>query len=66
MKKKKQKTDRQVLKELFPPEIVREVDAILDDVDNPGTKVRRKNPGGQKPPKPWGRRWVEEKKHSAE
>src|SRR5438477_12812993 len=29
-KKKRQKSDRQVLKELFPPEIVREVDATLE------------------------------------
>ena len=61
MKKKRQKTDHQVLKELFPPEIVEEVDTILQEVDNP-PKLRRKNPTGEKPPKPWGRKWTEGKK----
>jgi hypothetical protein len=65
MKKKRQKTDRQVLKELFPPEIVAEVDAILDDVDNP-PKNLRENPSGRKSPKPWGRKWAEQKKRLVE
>ncbi|MGC1106360.1 MAG: hypothetical protein WA876_07460 [Candidatus Acidiferrales bacterium] len=56
MKKRKKKTDREVLKELFPPEIVREVDAILEDVDG---VPRRENPSGKKTPKPWGRKWSE-------
>lgn len=59
-KKRKQKTDREVLKDLFSREIVEEVDAILEEVD--GTKKRRSNPSGKKTPKPWGRKWVEEKK----
>jgi hypothetical protein len=64
MKKKRQKTDREVLKELFPPEIVTEVDAILEDVDKPAKA--RSNPTGRKAPKPWGRKWVEEKKRITE
>jgi hypothetical protein len=59
MKKKRQKSDRQVLKEIFPPEIVREVDATLEDLD--GKPKRLPNPA-KKPLKPWGRKWVEEKK----
>src|SRR5260370_40946615 len=31
MKRKKKKSDRQVLKELFPPGIVKEADAVLED-----------------------------------
>jgi hypothetical protein len=63
-KKNKQKTDREVLKELFPPEIVAEVDSILEEVDS--SVKRRENPSGKKAPKPWGRKWVEEKKRDAE
>jgi hypothetical protein len=65
MKKKRQKTDRQVLKEIFPPEIVAEVDAVIDEVDNPPKRVRE-NPSGKKPPKPWGRKWTEQKKRLTE
>jgi hypothetical protein len=65
MKKKRKKTDREVLKELFPKEIVEEVDAILNDVDAP-SRLRRSNPSGKKLPKPWGRKWTEEKKRQAE
>jgi len=59
MKKKRQKSDRQVLKEIFPAEIVKEVDAILADVN--GKPKFRANPP-KRPLKPWGRKWVEEKK----
>jgi hypothetical protein len=59
MKKRKKKTDREVLKELFPPEVVEEVDAILEEVDGP---PRRENPTGKKAPKPWGRKWDEQRK----
>lgn len=63
MKKRKKKTDREVLKELFPPEIVREVDAILEDVDG---LPRRENPTGKKTSKPWGRKWAEGRKSGKE
>jgi hypothetical protein len=63
-KKKRQKTDREVLKELFPKEIVEEVDAILEEVDSP--VERRENPSGKKMPKPWGRKWAESRKRDAE
>jgi hypothetical protein len=59
MKKKRQKSDRQVLKEIFPPEIVREVDATLEDLDE---KLKRLPNPPRKRLKPWGRKWVEEKK----
>jgi hypothetical protein len=59
MKKKRQKSDRQVLKELFPPEIVREVDATLEDLDE---KPKARSNPPKRPVKPWGRKWVEEKK----
>lgn len=59
MKKRKRKTDREVLKELFPREIVAEVDEILKEIDGP---TRRENPTGKKAPKPWGRKWAEEQK----
>lgn len=59
MKKRKNKTDREVLKELFPPEIVAEVDDILKEVDGP---PRRENPTGKKGAKPWGRKWAEGRK----
>lgn len=61
--KKRKKTDREVLKELFPQEIVEEVDAILEEVDNP--IPCRSNPSGKKDPKPWGRKWAEEKKRES-
>ena len=61
MKKRKNKTDREVLKELFPAEIVAEVDDILKEVDGP---PRRENPTGKKAPKPWGRKWAEGEKRS--
>ena len=64
-KNKKSKTDREVLQELFPKPIVEEVDAILREVDNP-PKNRRSNPTGKKAPKPWGRKWVEERKRETE
>jgi len=58
-KKKRQRTDREVLKDLFPQEIVSEVDAILEEVDG---KQYRVNPSGKKPLKPWGRKWAEARK----
>lgn len=68
-KRKKPKTDREVLSEIFPKEIVREVDAILDEVDR-GPTSRRENPSdgtpGPKPLKPWGRKWVERKNRRSE
>jgi len=64
MKKRKKKSDREVLKKLFPPEIVAEVNAIIEDVDN--AREVRENPSGKKAPKPWGRRWVEAKKKLTE
>jgi hypothetical protein len=63
MKNKKRKSDREVLKEIFPPEVVKEVDAILDEVD--GKPKMRSNPP-RRPSKPWGRKWVEEKKREEE
>ncbi|MFZ0467172.1 MAG: hypothetical protein WAL78_15875, partial [Candidatus Acidiferrales bacterium] len=57
--KKRKKKDREVLKELFPPEIVEEVDEILKEVDG---LPRRENPTGKKAPRPWGRKWSEEQK----
>jgi len=65
MKRKKKKTDRQVLKELFPPEIVKEVDAVLGDLNPPKKPKMRSNPP-RRPLKPWGRKWVEEKKREEE
>jgi hypothetical protein len=59
----KPKSDRKVLKELFPSEIVSEVDAILEDVD--GKPKLRPNPP-RRPLKPWGRKWAEEKKRETE
>lgn len=53
--KKRKKSDRQVLREIFPPEIVREVDATLADL-NPKHK-QRSNPSG-KPIKAWTKGWV--------
>jgi hypothetical protein len=61
-KGKRQKSDRQVLKRIFPQEIVREVDATLEDLDGP---KRLPNPlpnPPKRPLKPWGRKWAEEKK----
>jgi len=46
-KRKKVKSDRQVLKELFPQEIVREVDNIISEADSPRT--RRRNPDPKAP-----------------
>jgi hypothetical protein len=67
--KRKKKTDREVLNELFPREIVQEVDAILDEADR-GSTAQRKNPpdgtDGPKPLKPWGRKWVEKQKRRSE
>jgi hypothetical protein len=63
MKKRKKKSDRDVLKELFPPEVVKEVDAVLEDLD--GKPKVRSNPP-RRPSKPWGRKWVEEKKREEE
>jgi len=63
-KTKKRKTDRQVLKEIFPPEIVREVDETLRDLDGETPKHRSNPP--KRPLKPWGRKWVEEKKRESE
>lgn len=69
MKKKKRKTDREVLQQIFPQEIVREVDAIIDEVDR-GPIARSKNPSDgtplPKPLKPWGRKWVEKKSRRSE
>jgi len=60
--KRKRKTDREVLKEIFPKEIVQEVDAILGDIDR-GPRATRKNPSEPSEPKPealkpWGEKWV--------
>jgi hypothetical protein len=67
-RKKKAKTDREVLKELFPPEIVEEVDTILYEVDKQ-PRTLRSNPSGKvvkRLPKPWGRKWDEERKRRSE
>ena len=63
MKKRnpKRKSDRQVLKEIFPPEIVKEVDATLEDLDSKRRVYKNPHRKGAKPIKPWGRKWVEEK-----
>jgi hypothetical protein len=58
-KAKRRKSDREVLKEIFPPEIVREIDATLEEL-NP-KRESRENPTG-KILKPWGRKWVEKRK----
>ena len=63
--KRKKKTDRQVLKDLFPREIVKEVDAVLEDLNPPAKLKMRPNPP-RRPLKPWGRKWVEEKKREKE
>lgn len=59
MKKRKKKTDREVIKELFAPEVVAEMDRMLEELDGP---PRRENPTGKKAPKPWGRKWAEGRK----
>jgi hypothetical protein len=61
---KRRKTDREVLQEIFPQEIVSEVDTILREVDS--TVERRENPSGKRSPKPWGKKWTEEKKRETE
>jgi hypothetical protein len=48
-RKAKAKTDRQILRQLFPPEIVREVDAAIRENDDPLPRFR--NPSASKPPK---------------
>jgi hypothetical protein len=53
-KSKKRKTDREVLKGIFPPEIVREVDATIKELDS---EPRRENPGGRKI-KAFGKKWL--------
>jgi len=57
--RKKRKSAHELLEELFPKEIVHEVDATISDLDIP----RRSNPPQKgRPPKPWGRKWSEERK----
>lgn len=46
-KRKRVKSDREVLKGLFPPEIVREVDNIIAEVDAP--RIRKRNPDRKAP-----------------
>lgn len=60
---KKKKTDREVLREIFPKEIVKEVEAVIEDVDKAPRRAAV-NPDGKSKrlPKPWGRKWVEERK----
>jgi hypothetical protein len=58
-KKSKKQTDREVIEELFAPEVVAEMDRMLKELDGP---PRRENPSGKKAPKPWGRKWSEERK----
>jgi hypothetical protein len=48
-KRRKPKTDRQILRQLFPPEIVREVDAAIRENDEPLSRFR--NPAVSKPSK---------------
>ena len=66
-KKRKRKTDREVLKELFPPEVVAEVDMIVEELDAP---PRLENPitiGKKKRlPKPWTPKWIDEKNRRGE
>ncbi|HKF51562.1 MAG TPA: hypothetical protein VKB26_04570 [Candidatus Acidoferrales bacterium] len=57
-KNRKKQTDREVIEELFAPEVVAEMDRMLKELDG----TRRENPSGKKEPKPWGRKWSEEQK----
>lgn len=61
-KVKKRKSDRQVLKEIFPPEIVREVDATLDELNSETPRLPNPSTSKARPIKPWGRKWVEKRK----
>lgn len=61
---KKKKADREVLREIFPDEIVKEVEEVIAEVDR-GPMAHRKNPDDGKPAKrlkPWGKKWVESRK----
>jgi hypothetical protein len=59
--KPKRKTDRQVLKKLFPPEVVQEVDNIIREVDSDVPVMKNPYRKGARPIKPWSKTWVKEK-----
>jgi hypothetical protein len=61
-KSKKQKSDREVLRDIFPEEIVLEVDETIKELD---AEPRRENPGNKKV-KPWGKKWAEQRKRMLE
>ena len=44
-KKPRFKPDRKVIRKIFPPEMVRELDTIIEEIDNP--RERRSNPSGK-------------------
>ena len=44
-KKSKFKPDKKVIRKLFPPEMVRELDNIIEEIDNP--RERHSNPTGK-------------------
>ncbi len=56
---KKRKSDREVLNEIFPPEIVREVDRTVEEIDSERTV--RENPTGRKL-KPYSPKWLKKRR----
>jgi hypothetical protein len=62
MKRRKPKSDRQIIKQIFPPEIVQELDNVLEEIDS--SVPVRKNPRrkGARPIKPWSKSWTGEKR----
>jgi len=61
-KKRKLKPTKKVIREIFPNEIVKELDRIVEEVDSDIPRMENPHRKGAKPLKPWGRKWSEGRK----
>jgi len=61
-RKPKPKTDREVLAEIFPEEIVNELDRVVEELDSDRIVLPNPVKKGAQAIKPWSRRWTGEKK----
>jgi len=57
-KKPKLKPTKRVIREIFPDEIVKELDHIVEEVDSDTPRMENPIRKGARPIKPWGGKWV--------
>lgn len=61
-KKPKLRPTKEVIREIFPDEIVQELDRIIAEVDSDVPTMENPHKPGARPIKPWGRKWAKSKR----